>query len=418
MQITTRTSCRLCAGKDLIPVMPLAPTPLADDYVDAGQRHIPQQVFPLTVFLCKQCGHAQLLDVISPKDLYIDYIYETKSSVTLETHFDEYAAETVKRELPAQGSLVIDIGSNDGTLLRSFKRLGLQPLGVEPARRIAEQASQNDIPTIPRFFNERTASHIRSEYGKARIITANNIVANIDNLDSFFSCLKTILSEDGALLFESFYLGDFIKNMVFDFTYHEHLSYFSINPLVNFLSRHGLQLSDVVHTDSKGGSLRYIVHHADSGRDISSLLIEMQKIEREDKIQTEYPFSIFMNNINTARAATLLLLRNIKASGKSVAGYGASATSTTLLYHFGLEGLIDFFVDENPAKIGKLTPGIHIPVFSPEALYEKNPDYVFVAAWRFHKIIAAKHSRYTDLGGKWIIPLPVLKIFPEILHEI
>jgi SAM-dependent methyltransferase len=405
-----RRDCRLCHGTDLELALQLTPTPLADDYVPASRLREPQPVFPLDLYLCRACGFAQLLDVVQPQAIYLDYIYETVSSLGLVRHFDAYAGEVVARIAPPPGALAIDIGSNDGTLLRSFRNRGLRVLGIDPARTIAERATEAGIETLPEFFTAELAALLRRERGPAAIVTANNVIANVDDLDEVAAGLRELLAQDGVFVFESFYLGDLIENLVFDFIYHEHISAFAVAPVEAFFARHGLELIDVLRVPTKGGSLRYTVQLAGGPRRAGSSVAELRASEERRGLARLETYEQFARRIERARSEAAAALSDLRDGGASLAGYGASATTTTLVYHFGLGDLLDYLVDEYPAKQGLFSPGLHLPVLPPEALYERRPAAVVVLAWRYHEPIVAKHARYLDEGGRFVIPLPELEL--------
>ena len=404
---TRRNDCRLCHSRNIELVLKLTPTPLADSYLRVKEV---QQVFPLDLYLCRECGFAQLLDVVQPKLIYLDYIYETVSSLGLVEHFDHYAAEVLGRIKPPSGALVIDVGSNDGTLLKSYQKHGMKVLGVDPAQEIAARATVAGVETLAEFLTVPVARRIRQERGPAAIVNANNVIANIDNLDEIATAIPEMLAPDGVFVFESYYLGDLVKNMVFDFIYHEHISSFAVTPVALFFNRHGLELIDVLRVPTKGGSLRYTIQLAGGPRKVAPIVGEMLALE--DRIGLNQPdiFHAFNDRIKRAKADTLAVLEKLKAEGKSVAGYGASATTTTLVYHFGIGELLDYLVDDYPAKQGTFSPGLHLPVLSSEALYEHRPAAVALLAWRYYEPIMRRHQKYSAQGGKFIVPMPELKI--------
>jgi SAM-dependent methyltransferase len=409
--ISKREACRLCGSSKLELVLPLGPTPLADAYVAQEHLDLPQMSYPLDLYLCMACGFAQLLDIVHGESVYIDYIYETKSSLGLAQHFDSYSDQTIRKlDLPG-GSLVVDIGSNDGTLLEGYKKRGMKVLGVDPAREIARLATEGGIPTLPEFFTSELVKRIRREYGPASLITANNIVANVDDLDSLVSAIRDLLSDDGVFVFESFYLADLLKNMVFDFIYHEHLSAFAVTPLIRFFEKHGMQLFDAERIPTKGGSLRYYVQIKGARRAVSDSIDDLQKLEDEAGIIRPETFAAFFKRIQDAKENVRSLLLADKSRGKKIAGYGASATTTTFIYHFGLTDLLSFIADDYPVKHNLYSPGVHIPVLPSEALYTEEPDTVLIIAWRYFDPIIRKHKRYMDEGGRFIVPLPEVKIF-------
>lgn len=405
-----RSDCRLCHGTELELVLRLTPTPLADAYVPAALADEAQPSFPLDLYLCRGCGFAQLLDVVQPQAIYLDYIYETVSSLGLVDHFDAYAVDVLERIRPAPEALVIDVGSNDGTLLRSFQARGMTVLGIDPARELARQATESGVETLPEFLTVELAQALRSERGPAAVVTANNVIANIDDLDEVALAVRELLAPDGVFVFESFYLGDLIGNLVFDFIYHEHISAFAVTPLERFFRRHGLELIDVLRVPTKGGSLRCTVQVAGGPRSLGPSVAELQGLEERQGLDRPATFAAFRDRIERAKGQVVPVLEELKGRGDSIAGYGASATTTTLVYHFGMGELLDYLVDDYPAKQGLLSPGLHLPVLPSEALYERRPDAVVVLAWRYHEQIVKRHLAYAQHGGRFVVPMPDLKL--------
>ena len=405
-KINRRTTCRMCGSSNLILVYQLAPTPIGDAYVTADQLNIFQEKYPIEMFLCRDCGLVQLLDVISPEVLYSDYIYMTSSSLEMQEHFPKYAKDVVGRIKPAPGALVVDIGSNDGTLLRHFKNNGLQVIWVEPAAEIARTATENGVKTIPGFFTPELALRIRQEQGPASIITANNVYANVDDLFSLTEGIRSLLAPNGVFIFESFYLADVIENKVFDFIYHEHLSAFSVAPVKRFFQQRGMQLIDVQRVPTKGGSLRYTIQLSGAPRSVSPSVQSMLDFEKRIGLYHPETYKAFLREIDRLKQLTLADLKKLKSEGKTIAGYGASITGTTLIYHFDIGEYLDYLIDDNPAKQGRFSPGLHIPVYHPKLLYEHKPDYVLILAWRFAEQIIKKHEAFLNQGGKFIIPVP------------
>jgi SAM-dependent methyltransferase len=405
-----RETCRLCGSRNLEIALHYVPTPPADAYVPMDQRDVVQEVYPLDLYLCRDCGFSQLCDVIRADSIYVDYIYETKSSLGLVDHFKRYAHDVLDRIKPPQGALVVDLGSNDGTLLRPFKERGMTVLGIDPAREIARDATASGVETLPEFFTADLSRKIRNERGAAAIVTANNIYANVDELGEFTDNIRALLSPDGVFVFESFYLGDLVDNMVFDFIYHEHLSSFSVAPLVTFFRRHGMELIDAQRVPTKGGSLRYTVQLAGGPRKVANSVTDLLAEEERRGLGRIETFKVFSARIEAAREQLRNLLAKLKSEGKTMAGYGASATTTTLVYHFGLGDYLDYLVDEYSRKQNTLMPGLHLPVLGPQALIERKTDYVVIIAWRYVQPILDKNRAYRDRGGKFIVPLPKLEV--------
>lgn len=405
-----RDTCRLCAGNNLKNVLQLTPTALCDTYVLAEFVNRAQEIYPLALFLCRDCGYVHLPYVVDPEIIYRDYIYVTTSSMGLSDHFQSYAEEVLLRLKPPKDSLVLDIGSNDGTLLRFFKNRGMRVLGIEPANKIAQKAEEYGIETVPDFFTFKLSDKIKDDYGPARLIMVNNLFANIDDLEGFTKGVCNLLTPDGVFIIESSYLGDLIQNMVFDFIYHEHLSYFSIKPLAAFLRRFDMELIDLEHVPTKGGSLRYYFQPYGASRPASASVAKMLADEEDIGLDRVETFKEFSDKISDRKLRLMKKLDGLKREGMVIAGYGASATSTTLIYHFGLAKMLDYIVDDNPAKQNTFSPGYHIPVLPSKVLYERKPDYVLMLAWRYAEPIIQKHRAFLEHGGRFILPLPELDI--------
>jgi SAM-dependent methyltransferase len=388
----------------------LTPTPVGDAYVSVEHLNDVQETYPIELFLCRGCGLAQLLDVVNPEVLYSNFIYTTSISLGLVDHFQRYADNVLGRVHPPEESLVIDIGSNDGTLLRFFKERGLRVLGVDPAREIARDATASGIETLPTLFTTDLARTIRQTYGPAAIVTANHTFANVDDSAELIEGIRTLLAPDGAFVFETGYLVDLLQNGLFDNIYHEHLCYFSIKPLESFFRRHGMELVDVERLPVKGGAVRGVVQRTGGNSCVSPSVGELITLETRLGVDHADPFTILATRIDTAKNRLTHLLLDLRAQGKLIAGYGASVGVTTLIYHFGLGDVLSFLVDDNPTKHHTFSPGHHIPVYSSPVLYERNPDFVLILAWRYAEPIATKHQTYIDQGGHFIIPWPELEV--------
>ena len=266
-----RSTCRLCAGSGLTKVLALTPTPPANAFVTEAELAAPQPAYPLDVWLCNGCGHVQLLDVVDPRILYAHYVYVSGTSPVFVRHFEQYAQYVGSQFKPAAGSLALDIGSNDGTLLRFFKQAGHRVLGIEPAEEISEASRQAGIPTLTGFFSEQLAQRIVAEHGRASVVTANNVAAHIDDLAGVMRGVAKLLAPDGVFVFEVSYLVDVFEKTLFDTIYHEHLDYHTVEPLVPFFASCGLQLIEAQRVDSHGGSLRGVAQLAGGPRKVRRL---------------------------------------------------------------------------------------------------------------------------------------------------
>ncbi len=404
-----RSTCRLCGHGELDLVLPLQPSAIADAFVPGEKLGEPQAVYPLDLYLCRACGHAQLLDVLDPRVLFSNYIYETSVSASLKEHFRQYADTVAARQQLSPGALVIDIGSNDGTLLRFFKEKGFAVLGIDPAENIARKATAGGIETLPAFFDSQTARTLRRERGPAAIVTANNVFAHSDAIADMADGIRELLAPDGVFVFEVSYLLDMVRHLVFDWIYHEHLCYHSIRPLAEFFRRHGLELIDVERVATKGGSIRCTVQKAGGPKAIAPVVAQMIAEEKATGLHTREFFDAFFARIEVEKRKLLAVLDEAKARGLTIAGYGASATTTTLMYHFELGPYLEMLFDDDKLRHHLYSPGHHLPVLPGEALEEKRPDVVVVLAWRYAAPIAAKHEAHLKAGGRFLVPLPELR---------
>ncbi len=408
-----RKTCRLCGSEDLPEVVHLTPTPPANAFVSETQLGDEQEAFPLALHFCRGCTHLQLLDVVDPRTLFENYVYVSGTSPVFVKHFEDYAAALVEHCAPAPASLAIDIGSNDGTLLGFFKAAGLQVLGIDPARDIAAKATENGIETLPEFFTPALAERIKTERGAATIITANNVFAHADDLISVVEGIRELLAPDGVFSFEVSYLVDVIENTLFDTIYHEHLSYHAIGPLVRFFAANGMTLIEAERIDTHGGSIRGIAQLATAKRPVGSSVAEALSIEAELGLDREESYQAFSNQIDALKAELTELLAKLKSQGKSVAGFGAPAKATTLMYHFGLDpDSLDFIVDDSPLKQGLFTPGLHVPVLPSSEIQRRKPDYLLLLAWNFAEPIMRNNAAFVEGGGKFIIPVPNVEVCP------
>lgn len=409
--LTRRDRCRLCDSKHLELALPIAASPIADAYVPAERLNEQQDTYPLDLYLCTDCGHVQNIDVVNPEILFRDYIYVTSSSMGLVEHYRRYADEVVSQFGVKPGVLALEIGSNDGSLLNFFKAKGLKVLGVDPARRIAEEATARGVPTLPEFFGSTLAEKLRKEHGPATLIAANNVFAHADNLADIVRGIHTMLADDGVFVFEVSYLPDIVDRFLFDTVYHEHVSYHSIIPLAKFFEKLGMQLFDVQRIGSKGGSIRGFAQRAPEGRQpVSSRVTELVAEEKRRGFHQPAIYREYGAAIAARKAAVTQVVDEARAQGKTVAGYGASTTVTTLMWHFDLAQKLEFLVDDNPLKHGLYAPKCHLPVLPSDELYTRRPDYVLILAWNFAEPIMKRHHRYIAEGGTFVIPLPELKI--------
>jgi SAM-dependent methyltransferase len=406
--VTRKSACRLCGSRALELVLPIRPSPIGDAFVTADRLGEKQELYPLDCYLCGDCGHLQNLDVVDPDILFRDYTYRTSVSLGLVEHFKTYARSVVSDLTIPKGSLVVEIGSNDGSLLKAFRAEGMQVQGIDPARDIAQAATDQGIPTLPDFFTSRIAAQIRAERGPAALFCANNVFAHIDNLGDVADGIRTLLAPDGAFVFEVSYIVDMIDNMVFDTIYHEHVSHHALLPMEAFLQRHGLTLFDVRRMETKGGSIRAFAQLTATGaRAMSKVLTALMAEETRRGVTRPDIYREWFEAIERRKQAVLRYLDAARLAGKTVAGYGASTTTTTLLYHFELASRLAFIADDNPLKQGRFSPGAHIPVLPSSELLSRKPDIVVILAWTYAAPIITRNAAFIDAGGTFVVPLPV-----------
>ena len=409
----TRRDCRLCGSGRLELALTLGKTPLANEFVTEAERGLPQDRFPLDVHLCLDCGHAQLLDVVDPERLFRNYVYVSSTSAIFVDHFRRYAEAMLRFTGMPRGSTVVEIGSNDGVLLRFFQQAGMRVLGVDPARAIAEAATKDGIQTLPEFFDLELATRLKHAGWSASLIVANNVFAHADDLHGITEGVAHLLDPDGLFVFEVSYLMDVLEKTLFDTVYHEHLSYHTVKPLVPFFERHGLELIDVTRVDTHGGSLRGIAKRRGGRWPNQARVPELIALEETRGLDRLDSFQRFFAQIQQRKKELLTLLREGKRKGERMVGFGAPAKATTLMFHFELgPKMLDALIDDSPWKQGLYSPGYHLPVGPSSWLYDpaRRPDDVMILAWNFAGSIMQKHQAFREAGGRFIVPLPVVEV--------
>ena len=406
-----RQTCRICSGRNLRSFLSLGPMPLANSFLPSPSDIDQEASYPLDVYFCETCSLVQLLDVVDPEILFRDYIYVTGTSDTIASHNLQYASTIVDLLKLGADDLVIEIASNDGSLLKCFRHHGVRTLGVEPAANIAEMACANGIDTIPQFFNSATAKQVRELYGRAKVVIGNNVLAHVDETRDFLSGCADLLEDGGLVVIEVPYLHDLLDRLEYDTIYHEHLCYFSVTTLMRLCDAVGLCIIRVDHVPVHGGSLRMYAgareHYATHSNDVVALAAK----ERACGLTTLARYQRFAEGAEANRQAIRELLGGIRAGNKTVAAYGAPAKGNTLLNYCGIgTDLIPYTFDKNPMKVGLYTPGMHIPVLPVADLLDRFPDYVFILAWNFADEIMRQQQEYHRRGGRFIIPIPEPRI--------
>ena len=400
-----RTTCRLC-GTYLLPVLSLRPTPPANAFL-ARPAVLP--VHPLDLMLCRDCGNVQLGTVVDPQLLFRDYTYVSGTAPSFVRHLEDYAADLIGRLDLRAGDAVVEIGSNDGTMLRAFRRRGLRVLGLDPATEIARAAAGSGLPTLPEFFTPALVPTILELLGRPpRLVVANNVLAHIDDLDQtvrgIVDLLRQPFGQRAALALEVQYLPDLLAAGAFDLVYHEHLNYHSVRPLARFLGRHGLTHLDVRRQPVHGGSIRVVASIGQS--DSCGDCLNERPVTVDD-------FLALGRSIETTATVLQSRIANIRAAGRRVVGYGAPAKSTTFLHQMGLGAAdIAYIVDDSPLKQGRYTPGTLIPITSPDRLVaEPDATHLLALAWNFFGELRERHPRFP-----WIRPFPTVEVVRPVVR--
>ena len=407
--------CAFCLGNELPEILDFGNVALAGGFL--AKDELDKEVkYPLRLLYCETCFALQVSDHINPSTLFGNYFYSSSNIATLKKHFGHYAAEIATRFLSPDRRVILEIGCNDGVMLSQlaeYKNLVL--IGVDPAKNIVESIKDERLFIINDYFTERVSALIVERYGGVDVVVANNVYAHISDINSSTKAIVNVLGSEGVFVFENHYLPSMLNGLQYDMIYHEHLYYYSIVGVERHLNRHGLVLFDAEPIDTHGGSMRFYACKKDSVRSdsITSRLGKLRKHEVDMKITSTETFRNFAERVSCSRKDLLATLDNIKRAGGRIAGYGASGRSSTIIQYCGLgHQHLDFVIDDNPLKWGFYTPGAHFKIVSRDVLTGVGrPDYILLFAWAFLDEIKAKCSDYIASGGKFITPLPNVKVF-------
>lgn len=407
-KVEQSTTCRAC-GHVTEPFLAFGELPLANALVPVGTKD--EARFPLTMTFCSNCTLVQLAESVDPDSLFRHYVYLSSNSPAFLEHARVLTGRLIEECALGTGSLVIEIASNDGYLLKNYRDAGIQVLGIEPARNIAEVAQKAGISTVNEFFSTDLAKGLRREGKLADIIHANNVLAHVPDLRGFVTGLATVLKPNGTVVIEVPYVRDMLEKLEFDTAYHEHLFYFALTPLVALFAKSGLDIFRVERIPVHGGSLRIFARHLGAAQPESSVA-DMLALEKEWGVGDAALYRRFRDSVLAFKPTLAAFLGKLRAEGKSVAAYGASAKGATLLNYCGVDHtVLDFVVDRSTTKQGFAMPGVQLPIFAPEELLQRQPDYVLLLAWNFVDEIARQQAEYLRRGGRFIVPVPKPHIF-------
>ena len=413
-----RKSCRFCQGTHLTKILDFGNVPLAGGFLK--EEDFPnEKYYPLDLNFCRDCCLIQVSNVVPAEVLFQEnYFFFSSAIGTLVDHFKEFARETYERFLQGipQAS-ALEIGCNDGVLLKPLSRLGVDTVGIDPAENVTKLIDSKDITIVNDFFTEELAVQIREKFGMFDTVLSSYSFAHIDDMVDVMKGIKTVLKEKGIFIFEIYYLGTLIDEMQYDMIYHEHMSYYSLKTLMLFLKRFDMEIFDIKHIPGvRSGSVRFYARNVGKrNEDITSAVTDMMKYEDErgfDKIDI---YTEYAAKVNETRDQIMKLLDHLKSEGKTIIGYGASGRGTTIMNYCGIDGkYLVCVVDDAPAKQGFFTPGTHVPIQPWEFIVQSElPEYIVLFAWAFTDEVIKKRRDYLKQGGKFIIPLPEVRIVSE-----
>ena len=407
-----KKKCRLCSSKNLFKFLNLGLHPPSDQFKKKNDLQNPTLFYPLEVCSCIKCGFKQLSYVVDPQILYQqNYPYESSLTREGKKHYGEFSDSIVKDFNLLKNDLVVDIGSNTGVLLRAFKNRKMKVIGVDPASNICRIANRSGIKTINSFFNLKVVNRINKQYGKAKVITGTNVFAHVDNLHTFVKNIKKLIhKKKGIFVIEAPHFLHLIKNLEYDTIYHEHLSYITVKPLINFFKRFGLEIINIQQRDIHGGSIRIFVSYKGNYK-INNSVLKICKIENKAKLNSKKILIDFQRKVQKNRFEIISLLTKFKRNNKRIVALSAPAKGMTFLNYCKIDSdYLDYATEKSAIKQGLYLPGVNIPVYSDDKILRTKPDYALLLAWNFSKEIIKNNLKYRKTGGKFIIPIPRIKI--------
>ncbi len=404
-----QAECRSCGRRGLRGILDLGIMPLADGLLTDRNLHAPEPHYPLEAAFCEDCSLVQITETVPPEVVFGEnYPYYSSFSDALLAHSRQNALNLIETRRLDSRSLVVEVASNDGYMLRNFIKRGIGVLGIDPAPGPARAARVIGVPTLEEYFGLALARRLREDYGPADLIIANNVFAHVADTNGFVAGLKVLLKGDGLVVIEVPYVRDLIERCEFDTIYHEHLCYFSVTALDRLVRRHGLYLSRIERLKIHGGSLRLFLTKSDEPDESVRSLLAQEQGDALDRFEYYEGFALRVESI---RRRLRGILADLKRRGRSIAAYGAAAKGAVLLNYLGLgTGMIDFVVDRNVHKQGKYMPGVHIPIHEPSRIIQSMPDFVLLLPWNFKEEILRQCDPYRKRGGRFIIPIPEPRI--------
>lgn len=401
--------CLIC-DSEIEPFMSFGKMPIANGFL-AAEQFKDEPFFKLDVAFCESCKMTQLTELVDREKMFHEnYAFFSSTSARMGVHFREFAGFVKDNYLPAKDPFVVEIGSNDGIMLRNFKEAGIKHLGVEPSANVAKVAADKGIDTVCEFFDEAAARRIVDKRGKADAFMGANVMCHIPYMHSVLAGVDILLNPKGVVVFEDPYLGDILEKTSYDQIYDEHAFYFSAVSVSAMFERHGFELIDALPQDVHGGSMRYVLARK-GARKVSPAVAALLKKEEALGIGRPETYERFRLNVEASKAALVKMLKELKLAGKSVAGYAATSKSTTVFNYCGIgPDLVRYISDTTPIKQGKFSPGVHIPVRPYSEFKAKYPDYALLLGWNHAVEIMANEKDFRQAGGKWIVYVPKVEV--------
>ena len=408
--------CRFCDSRELGLVMDFGEVGLAGAFLKPEQ-FAAERTFPMRLHFCKNCHAVQVTDKVPADVMFQNYFYFSSSIDTLREHFERYAAEVTKRFLDPAKAAVLEFGCNDGVLLRPLADQGIRTvIGVDPASNVVATINDSRIKVVNDYFSEDVARTVVAEYGRLDLIMANNVYAHIPDIQGTTRAVAQALHADGVFAFEVHYLGKVIDELQYDMIYHEHLYYYSLLSVMNHLARYDMMVFDIKPIPIHAGSIRFYACKRGSKHSgsVSPAVKALEAEERARGFDRYETFLQFSDTVAAHRDRLIELLRELRGQGKRIAGYGASGRANTMIQYCGINhDHLDYMIDDAKAKAGFFTPKSHFEIFPSSILERANPpDYLLIFAWSFFDEIRKKNGNYLDKGGRMILPLPEVSIFP------
>jgi len=402
-----RKTCRYCEEPLGKPFLDLGVQPLANNLPRHEDAAMPEFHCPLAVVRCRVCHLVQLTHSVPAGLMFDDYLYVSSTTQTFRSHFAEYARDVRERLAQKQKPLGVDIGSNDGLLVSCYDKAGMRGIGVEPAKNLAEEANRRGMTTLNRYFDAEAVREVLSKYGKADAVSANNVFAHVDDIQGVCRNVRELLADDGFFVIEFAYLATMLEKMFFDMVYHEHVCYIGVTALSFLLRKFGMEIFDIKEVATHGGSLRVFIQKKGGPRECRPEVARFLDDEKEKGLLEDKVYSDFAARVLEFKQKLNRMIHAIKKEGKSISGYGAPAKATTIINFCELTpAQIDYIVDDNPLKQGRLVPGRKIPIVTSEHLGAHPTDYVLIFAWNFAKEIMTKIGFLKEKNVQFIIPLP------------